>query len=156
MPQKTERPTANSTGPRGRNRGDPKDALKLVKPGGRAGYVSADKVLVSFEDGSKGVYWATPAERRKRIAASKSKAEAKSQKKGTRKKAAKKNGKKGGRKKAIASRAGRSKRRVPGTPNLRDLSNEQLISIRKDIDGEISSRIAAAERELGSLKKIAT
>ena len=45
---------------------------------------------------------------------------------------------------------------IAGMPNLRALSNEQLISIRQAADGDINARIAAAEKELGRLKKVVT
>ncbi len=147
MPKTTTSRSAAPKGPKGRNRKDPSDALKLVKPGGRAGQVPADKVLVNFENGSKGVYWATPAEKKKREAARKTKAKSKRGKKKV-----KAPGKKRGRKKGSA-RKGKSSRRVAGMPNLQGLSNDRLLAIRHAVDGEINARIANAEKELGSLKK---
>jgi len=155
MSEKTKSPSAKSTSPNGRNRKDAKDALKLVKPGGRAGFVAANKVLVSFEDGSKGVYLATPAEQKKREAASKSKSNSKKSKKKPVKKKAKKTAKKRGGKKA-AAKAGRQRKKVAGMPNLQKLTSDQLATIRHAVDCEISARIAAAEKELGSLKKMAS
>ena len=143
MPTKTKSPSATSTGPKGRNRKNPKDALKLVKPGGKAGQVTTDKVLITFADGSKGIYWATPAEKKKRQAARKAKANSK--KTGAKKKA-----------KKTASKAGRPRQRVAGTKNLQGMSSDQLIALRRTIDGEISARIATAEKELGNLKKLAS
>jgi hypothetical protein len=153
MPEKTKSPSAKSTSPKGRNRKDAKDALKLVKAGGRAGFVAANKVLVTFEDGSKGVYWATPAEQKKREAASKAKS--KRSKKNAVKKKAKKTAKKRGGKKP-ASKAGRPRKKIAGMPNLQNLTSVQLAAIRHAVDGEISARIVAAEKELGSLKKLAS
>ena len=152
MPTKTKSPSATSTGPKGRNRKNPKDALKLVKPGVKAGLVTIDKVLITFADGSKGIYWATPIEKKKREAARKSKANSK--KTGAKKKAKKTAQKRGVKK--TASKAGRPRQRIAGTKNLQGMSSDQLISLRKAIDGEISARIATAEKELGNLKKLAS
>ena len=154
MPAKIKSATSTAqASSKGRNRKDPKDALKLVEPGGRAGFVSADKVLISFEDGSKGVYWATPAEKKRREVARKSKAK----KKGKKRKSATKAGKKRGHRKAVPSKArGKPRKRILGMPNLRDMSNEQLTSMRKAVDAELAARIDHAEMELAGLKKAAS
>ena len=147
--------TAN--GPQGKNRKDPKDALKLVQPGGRAGYVAPDKVLIAFEDGSKGVYWATPAEKKEKAVAKKTRAKKKAGKKGAKKKSKKKAAakKRTYRKATLGKKRGRPGR-VPGGLQLRKMSNDQLAALQQGLSAELAVRIKQAETELASLKKVQT
>lgn len=147
----------------GKDRKDRADALKVVPPGGRTGFLAANKILVKFPDGSRGVYWATPAETRKRAAESKKRTQKKpvkkkaagksARKKSTPKKPARrKKAKKATRKKKAAPTRARRTRRVKGAANLSRMANGELSALHAAVTKELKTRIRKAESEVSGLK----
>ena len=114
----------------GNDRNNREDALKLVPPGGRTGFLATNKVLVKFADGTRGVYWATLTETRKREAERTRRTRKKvSRKKATKKAAHKKKAKKASRKRTAASARARKTRSTRRTANVDRMSNTELSAL---------------------------